>query len=106
VWLKTRRLVGTLQREQLADEQTIQFIERRSATVDDFRRMFDKAGKAEAQKFSDVVLNVGQNLEAALRDALASKKLRSEEKEECPAKYRGLVNSYFEALSKAAGGRQ
>jgi dihydrodipicolinate synthase/N-acetylneuraminate lyase len=65
--------------------------------------MFEKARKAEAGKFADVVLGVGQNLEEALKEALSAKRLQAEGLEECPPQYRPFVNAYYEALSKAAG---
>jgi len=102
--MKTQRLVGVLEKEQLAEQQTIQFIKRRSADANTFRKMFERARLAEAEKFSKVVLGVGKNLEEALQEALSEKRLHAELREECPPKYRDFVNAYFEALSKAAAG--
>ncbi len=101
LWMKTRRLTDTLEREQLADQQAIGFMKRRSADINTFRKMFELAQKAEAMKFSQVALNVGAGLEEALEEALSAKRLHAEQREECPPKYREFVNAYFEALSKA-----
>jgi hypothetical protein len=76
-------------------------MEKRAGTLDSFKKMFEKANKAEAGKFAQTALAVGQNLDKALKEALSSNLLHDEQREECPAKYRTFVNAYFEGLSKA-----
>lgn len=100
VWFKARELGQTLGDEQLADQTTVDYIRRRVEDPKTFREMFDKARKAEAGRFSDVVTGVGKSLDAMLQETLSAKKLHSEGREECPAKFRSFVDAYFEALSK------
>ena len=102
MWLKTKGLVSTLKKEGLVDEKTLQFIERKATDIRSYRKMFELANKADAGKFADVMLGVGKDLRSALEEALIAKQLNTEQREECPPKYRSLVNAYFEALSKAA----
>jgi len=102
MWLKTKGLVSTLKREALVDEKTLQLIERKATDIRSFRKMFELANKADAGKFADLMLGVGKDLRSALEEALIAKQLNTQQREECPPKYRSLVNAYFEALSKAA----
>ena len=103
LWVRSRRLAGTLRSlEDEELEQTIRFIQRKAATIQDFKKMFERARKAEAMKFSSVVLGVGENMEAKLQEELSAKRLHAEQREECPPKYRDYVDAYYEALSKAA----
>jgi hypothetical protein len=104
LWLKTRRLAGTLRKEGLVDARTLQYVDRRSADIRSFREMFERANREEAGKFSDMMLGVGSTLETALEEVLSAERLNAEQREECPPQYRSLVNAYFEALSKAVRG--
>jgi len=99
---KTRRFAQTVEREGLVDERTLRAIKRKAMTEEEFRKMFDKVRKVEAGKFADLVLGVGKSLEQALQEELTAKRLHAEQREGCPPKYRNVVSSYFEALSKAA----
>jgi hypothetical protein len=101
VFMMSQRLVGTLKTEQLAEEELIKYMEKRIADLETFKKMFEKANKVEAGKFAMVATGIGQNLEAALQEALSAKRLNAEEREECPPQYRTFVNAYFEGLSKA-----
>ena len=102
VWMRTRRLVDTLRKEQLAESQTIRLLDRQSDDLKTFRRMFEKARQAEAGRFADVAIGVGTSLEEALAEAMSAKRLAAARTEECPPQYRAFVNAYFEALSRAA----
>ncbi|MHC4716805.1 MAG: hypothetical protein ACYS5V_07540, partial [Planctomycetota bacterium] len=106
VWMRTRRLVDTLRKERLAEPQTVGFLDRRSGDLKAFRKMFDKARRAEAGRFADVTVGVGTSLEAALAEALSAKRLQAARAEECPPHYRAFVHAYFEALSKAAANEE
>ncbi|MGB2824371.1 MAG: hypothetical protein WBF17_25575, partial [Phycisphaerae bacterium] len=104
LWFKAHDLADTLRNEQLADEPTLDYVQRRVKDPSAFRSMFDKVKKAEAGKFSDVLTGIGKSLDEVLKETLSAKKLHSERQEECPPKYRSFVDAYFEALSKAAAG--
>jgi len=106
LWMKTRRLMRTLQKEGLAEDQTIRYVDRRSTDINKFKKMFERANRIEAGKFANVMMAVGANLEAALEEALSAKRLHAEQREECPPRYRALVNAYFEALSKAVSSKE
>ena len=105
LWLKTADLATTLRDEELADQTTLDYIHDRVKDPESFRRLFDKVKKAEAGRFSDVVMGVGKSLDEVLKETLSAKKLHSERSEECPPQYRSFVDAYFEALSKAATGK-
>jgi hypothetical protein len=102
LWFRARDLAETLRDEELADDATLDYIGRRVEDPKAFRRMLEKVKQAEAGKFADVVTGVGRSLDEILKETLSAKKLHSERREECPAKYRTFVDAYFEALSKAA----
>lgn len=102
LWLKTKRLTNMLKREGLVDEKTAAFLDNKSGDFSGFGRMFDRAGKPEAEQFTDVMLGLAASLDEALKEALSSNRLASELKEECPPRYRELVKDYFKALSAAA----
>ena len=64
-----------------------------------FRKMFGEDGKERAARFVAVTRGARVNLQKSLSSLLDQKRLRAAQREDCPAKYRKLVNGYFEALS-------
>jgi len=59
------------------------------------------ATDSEVQKrLRDVVARVSDKLEAELESTAKAQRILSSEQEECPPKYRLMVNKYYEALSK------
>jgi hypothetical protein len=56
---------------------------------------------SETQKrLREVISRVSDKLEAELESTAKAKRILSSEQEECPPKYRLMVNKYYEALSK------
>jgi hypothetical protein len=59
------------------------------------------ASDADAQKrLRDIISRVSDKLEAELESTAKATRILSSEQEECPPKYRLMVNKYYEALSK------
>ncbi len=97
--IKTRRLVRYLEDEKLVDKKVTDYLKRTSKSEKGFREMFGDEGKERAARFVTVTTAARVNLQKSLSSLLDQKRLRAAQREDCPAKYRKLVNGYFEALS-------
>ena len=96
---KTQNLANVLQDQELVDGATAGYLKKASATLEDFKKMFEKAKESDGQKFAAVMSEVSATLEKKLDATLEARRLSGEQREEYPPKFRKLVGKYYEALS-------
>ena len=77
----------------------VDYLKRTSRSGRGFQEMFDEKQKERADRFVKATRTARVNLQKSLRSLLEQKRLHAAQREDCPPKYRKLVNSYFEALS-------
>ena len=96
---RTRRLVRYLEDEKMIDQKVVDYLKRTSKTERRFGEIFSTEDPQRADRFVSVTRSARVSLQKSLGSLLDQKRLRAAQREDCPAKYRKLVNDYFEALS-------
>jgi len=96
---KTRRLVRYLEEEKVIDQKMVDYLKRTSRSGRSFQEMFDEKQKERADHFVKATRTARVSLQKSLKSLLEQKRLHAAQREDCPPKYRKMVNSYFEALS-------
>ncbi len=97
-----RRLERHVRRRDYADDEDVNVL-RRIAQDENLDKKL-ATDEYTQKRLRDIVARVSDRLEAELEATTKAKQSLAAQREECPPRYRLLVNKYFEALSKR--GRQ
>ena len=95
-----RRFVKHLENRDFASPEEVKPLKRSTEEPRRFSKEVPKDLKKQRELLK-VVRRLRNKLEAEYEAKLAAKKLFAAQREECPPRYRRLVNKYYEALAKA-----
>ncbi|MBA2482535.1 MAG: hypothetical protein H0V44_17870 [Planctomycetes bacterium] len=96
----TARLAKRLAEDQLTDPAAQAQLQRAADDEQAFRDLFSKEHPEKVGTFIATLKSVSSQLEGKLESALKAKRLSASQREQTPASYRAMVNSYYEQLAK------